>query len=131
MATVKEKEARRIKALPFESPGSMVWCKEHRAFSDRLIEMAGRNVMTVLDRIGAIKGKPYPEFVPTQVWNDIELESWSRPSSEKPHWFLTPEKDIVVIQFEAGDTIWQCGDGGCGRWWPDKASATQCYESHQ
>jgi hypothetical protein len=133
MATVAEKEARRLKALPIEVGAPLVWCKEHRAFSSYLTEMVGRNgelAMRLAKEIS--KGLPYVGFLPTAIWDNLTLESWSRPSNESKHWFPTQEADEVVIQFEPGDTIWQCGDlDECGRWWPDKASASACYDSHQ
>jgi hypothetical protein len=130
MSRVKEKAARRIKAVPHEIDHSMWWCKEHRVWSTRLLEMVGRNGTVAMMLAEQIKRKPYAGFLPTDIWDSLPLESWSRPSMESSHWFPTQDAEKVGIQFPEGSTIWRCGHSDCGRWWPDKASATACYDSH-
>lgn len=130
MATVKEKAALRPKARPHQLDGPLWWCKEHRVWSNFLVERSGRNGNNALELMTAMKRKPYEGFIATAIWDALPLESWSRPSEEAGHWFPTQERDDVLLGFEPGDHIYRCGHSSCGRWWPDQASAEACYDEH-
>jgi hypothetical protein len=131
MSTVTEKAARRTKAVPLEIDHEMWWCKEHRAWSGRLNEMTGRNGTAAMMMAEFIRRKPYDGFVPIDVWDNLPLESYTRPSGETNHWFPSQDREKVLLHVPEGTTVWRCGLlQDCGRWWPDKASAEACYDSH-
>ena len=132
MTTVKDKAARRIKAVPLEIDSTMYWCKEHRSWSSRLVEVTGRNGTVAMMLAEQLKNRPYDGFLPVEVWDNLALESYSRGATDpRGHWFPTQDLEKVMVVKHEGDTVWRCGNlQECGRWWPDKASAVACYDSH-